>query len=164
MKYLVHVPEGNLFLTKEEISAKVGEVLKTCPSEFTCVYRVWYEGFEGCGRPSAEVVNIMNEAMAAAGWTDVGAMRWEKFGVIKPSFKNPNYATAAKEANGVPMILHRFHQGKHYQGPDGRIFWIPVMEIFDLRAFEWKDGKYIGTMVEIDPMSEYAQQMVEVQV
>ena len=43
MKYLVHVPEGNLFLTKEEISAKVAEVLKTCPSEFTCVYRVWYE-------------------------------------------------------------------------------------------------------------------------
>jgi len=38
------------------------------------------------------------------------------------------------------------------------------MEIFDMRAFEWKDGKYIGTMVEIDPMSEYAQQMVEVQV
>lgn len=164
MKYLVHVPEGNLFLTKEEIFAKVAEILKNSPSEHSCVYRVWYEGFEGCGRPSTEVTNIINEAMAAAGWKDIGAMRWEKFGVVKPSFENPNYAEAAKEANGAPMVLHRFHQGKHYQGPDGKIYWIPVIEVFDMRCFEWKDGKYVGTMVEIDPFSEYAQQMVEVKI
>ena len=49
-------------------------------------------------------------------------------------------------------------------GPDGKIFWLPVIEIFDLRGFEWQDGKYVGNMVEIDPNSEYAQQMVEVNV
>ena len=59
MKYLVHVPEGNLFLTKEEIFAKVKEILDACPSEHTCVYRVWYEGFEGCGVVSTEVKNII---------------------------------------------------------------------------------------------------------
>ena len=164
MKYLVHVPEGNLFLTKEEIFEKVAGVLKDHPSEITCVYRVWYEGFEGCGRPSTEVTNIMNEAIAAAGWEDIGAMRWEKFGPIKPSFKNPNYAEAVKERGGKPMLLHKFHQGKHYQGPDGKIYWLPIIEVFDLRGFEWKDGKYVGHMVEIDPNSEYAQQMVEVNV
>ena len=31
-----------------------------------------------------------------------------------------------------------------------------------MRAFERKDGKYVGTMVEIDPYGEYAAQMVEV--
>ena len=164
MKYLVHVPEGNLFLTKEEIFAKVADILAKCPSEHTCVYRVWYEGFEGYGRPSTEVTNIINEAIAAAGWNDIGAMRFEKFGVVKPSFSNPNYANAPKELNGTTMVLHRFHQGKHYKGPDGKIFWIPVIEVFDMRGFEWKDGKYVGNMVEIDPNSEYAQKMVEVNV
>ena len=31
-----------------------------------------------------------------------------------------------------------------------------------MRAFERRDGKYVGTMVEIDPYGEYARQMVEV--
>ena len=62
------------------------------------------------------------------------------------------------------MLQHRFHLGSHYQGPDGRIFWIPVMEDFNMRAFERKDGKYIGTMVEIDSRSDYAKSLVEVTV
>lgn len=62
----------------------------------------------------------------------------------------------------VEMLLHQFHAGKHYQGPDGRVFWIPVIEDFDMRCFERKDGKYVGTMVEIDPKSDYARQMIEV--
>ena len=33
-----------------------------------------------------------------------------------------------------------------------------------MRGFEWQDGKYVGHMVEIDPNSEYAAQMVEVTV
>ena len=31
-----------------------------------------------------------------------------------------------------------------------------------MRCFERKDGKYVGTMVEIDPKSDYACQMIEV--
>ena len=36
-----------------------------------------------------------------------------------------------------------------------------VVEVFDMRCFEYKDGKYIGNMVEIDPNSDYAKAMVE---
>ena len=79
-------------------------------------------------------------------------------------FASGDYAEAAKERGGKPMLLHKFHQGKHYQGPDGKIYWLPIIEVFDLRGFEWQDGKYVGHMVEIDPNSEYAAQMVEVNV
>ena len=93
-------------------------------------------------------------------------MRMEKYGVIDPTFLNLHYATAQKRADApggpVEMLLHQFHAGKHYQGPDGRVFWIPVIEDFDMRCFERKDGKYVGTMVEIDPRSDYARQMIEV--
>ena len=33
-----------------------------------------------------------------------------------------------------------------------------------MRAFERKDGKYVGTMVEIDSRSDYAKSLVEVTV
>ena len=165
MKYLMHLPEGNVFLTKEEIAERVKKILTGCPSEFINAYNVWYEGFEGCGRPSAEVKKLIDESIAAiGGWTDIGPMRNEKFGVVAPTFKNENYATAIKELGGTPMVHHMYHIGKHYQGPDGRIFWVAVVEVFDMRCFEWKDGKYIGEMVEIDPFSDYARQMVEVNV
>lgn len=99
-------------------------------------------------------------------WKDIGPMRMEKYGVVDPTFLNLHYAEAQKRAAApggeVEMLLHQFHLGKHYQGPDGRVFWIPVIEDFDMRCFERKDGKYVGTMVEIDPRSDYARQMIEV--
>jgi len=77
--------------------------------------------------------------------------------------QNLHYAEARKtDPKGNDMLQHRFHLGAHYQGPDGRVFWIPVMEDFNMRAFERKDGKYVGTMVEIDPFGDYARAMVEV--
>jgi hypothetical protein len=163
-KYLLHLPEGNVEMTKEEIFARVAKILENSPSEHVCAYHVWYEGFEGCGRLATEAKECIDAAIEAAGWKKIGPMRFEKFGVVNPTFRNENYANAPKSLGGTPMILHMFHQGKHYKGPDGRIFWIPVMEVFDLRGFEWKDGKYVGHMVEIDPFSDYARQMVEVKV
>lgn len=164
MKYLVHVPEGNKSLTKEEITESVWTVLDGCPSEHTCAYRVWYEGFDGCGRPSKEVVSLIEDAIGAhRSWKAIGPMRFEKFGVVS-GFVNTDYASAAKKVGGDVMPLHMYHQGRHYRGPDGRIFWLAVIEVFDIRCFEWKDGKYIGQMVEIDPMSDYAKQMVEVKI
>jgi hypothetical protein len=59
------------------------------------------------------------------------------------------------------MVLHRFHAGSKYQGPDGKVYWVAVVEVFDMRCFEYKDGKYVGGMVEIDPNSDYAKAMVE---
>ncbi len=166
-KYVLRLPDQNVTMTKEELVAHVKDMLKDHPSEHMNAYRVWYEGFEGCGMPGTDVYDVIVETFRSLSddWKDIGPMRWEKYGVVNPSFLNLNYAKARKtDAFGNDMLLHRFHLGKHYQGPDGRVFWIPVMEDFDMRAFERKDGKYVGTMVEIDPRSEYAQQMVEVTV
>lgn len=165
-KYLLRLPEENVTLTREELVCRIKEILKDHPSEFMNAYRVWYEGFEGCGMPGTDVYDVIVETMRSmtSDWEDIGPMRWEKYGVVNPSFRNLNFAAAEKEREGVPMLLHRFHLGAHYQGPDGRVFWIPVIEDFDMRCFERKDGKYVGTMVEIDPRSEYARQMVEVKV
>ncbi|MCC8047830.1 MAG: hypothetical protein LUC19_05610 [Oscillospiraceae bacterium] len=165
IKYLFHVPDGNLFLTQEEVDAKVKEILDACPSEHTCSYRVWYEGFEGCGMPQVPTKEAIERAIdKLPDWDRIPAMRFEKYGVVEPSYVRNNYDQQKKEDADTPMVLHQFHRGKHYKGPDGRIFWLAVIEVFDMRCFEWQDGKYIGQMVEIDPFSDYAKQMVEVNV
>ena len=164
-KYLLRLPEENVIMTKEELVAEVKKILKDHPSEFMNGYRVWYEGFEGCGMPGADVYDVIVETMRSMtdDWEDIGPMRWEKQGLVNPSFKNLHYDTAAKfDPKGNFMLQHCFHLGKHYQGPDGKVYWLPVMEDFNMRGFERKDGKYVGTMVEIDARGEYAKQMVEV--
>jgi hypothetical protein len=114
--------------------------------------------------PGTDVYDAIVEVIRSLpeDWQDIGPMRMERYGVIDPTFLNMHYAEAKKQDEGVEMLLHQFHVGKHYQGPDGRVFWVPVIEDFDMRCFERKDGKYVGTMVEIDPRSDYAKQMVEV--
>lgn len=163
--YLLRLEEENLTLTKDELVARIKAILKDHPSEHMNAYRVWYEGFEGCGMPGTDVYDVIVETFRSLteDWEDIGPMRWEKYGVINPSFRNKHYAEAAKyDPKGNFMLQHTFHLGKHYQGPDGKVWWIPVMEDFNMRAFERRDGKYVGTMVEIDPYGEYARQMVEV--
>jgi hypothetical protein len=163
-KYMLHLPEGNVIMTKEEVFSRVKELVADHPSEFINGFRVWYEGFEGCGMPGTDVYECIIEALRSLSddWEDIGPMRWEKYGVVDPSFHNLHYASADKNREGVEMLLHQFHAGKNYQGPDGRVFWIPVIEDFDMRCFEKKDGKFVGNMVEIDPCSDYAKAMVEV--
>lgn len=167
-KYVLRLPEGIVTMQKEELVQRVKEILKDHPSEHINAFRVWYEGFEGCGMPGTDVYEVIVETLRSLtdDWKDIGPMRMEKYGVVDPTFLNLHYAEARKSAaapgGDVDMLLHRFHLGKHYQGPDGRVFWIPVIEDFDMRCFERKDGKYVGTMVEIDPRSDYARQMIEV--
>jgi hypothetical protein len=167
-KYVLRLPDGVKTVQKEELAQRVKEILKDHPSEHMNAFRVWYEGFEGCGMPGTDVYEAIVEVMRSMpeDWKDIGPMRMEKYGVVDPTFLNLHYAearkTGAAAGGDVDMLLHRFHLGKHYQGPDGRVFWIPVIEDFDMRCFERKDGKYVGTMVEIDPRSEYARQMIEV--
>ena len=167
-KYSLHLPDGYVTMTKEELFDRVKGFLKDHPSEHINAFRIWYENFEGCGMPGADVYECIVEAIRSVpeDWKDIGPMRWEKYGVVDPSFLNLHYAEAHKtfDAPGgqQEMLLHQFHMGKHYQGPDGRVFWIPVIEDFDMRCFERKDGKYVGNMVEIDPRSDYARQMIEV--
>ena len=166
-KYTLRLPDGVHTMEKAELVEKIKEILKDHPSEYMNAYRVWYEGFEGCGMPDTYVYDVIVETFRSLteDWKDIGPRRWEKYGVVNPSFLNLHYAEARKtDPKGNDMLQHRFHLGAHYQGPDGRIFWIPVMEDFNMRAFERKDGKYVGTMVEISAFSDYAKAMVEVTV
>ncbi len=169
-KYLLRLPDGNVTMLKEELVQRVKDALKNHPSEHMCAYRVWYEDFEGCGMPGTDVYDVIVETMNSMtdDWKNIGPMRWERYGVVNPSFLNLHYAEAQKtwhgEGGDIELLQHQFHLGKHYKGPDGRVFWIPIIEDFDMRCFERKDGKYVGSMVEIDPRSDYARQMVEVTV
>ena len=162
MNFTFRNPEGTQTMTPAQLAARVKEIVAACPSEMTCAYRVWYEGIEGYGRPTPALVAAIEEAIVAAGgWTAVGPRRFEKYGAVN-AFTNDNYAAAAKDKNGKPMILHQFKAGSKYKGPDGKVWWIPVVEVFDMRCFEWDGEKYIGEMTEIDPTSDYAKAMVEV--
>lgn len=162
MNYTIRTPEGMQTLTDAEISARAKELVEACPSEITCAFRIWYEGFEGYGMPVKGVVTAIERGIESSEhWTCVGPHRFEKYGMVN-AYQNQNYQNAPKDLNGNPMILHRFRAGARYQGPDGKIWWIPVVELFDMRAFEYQDGKYVGTMTEINPNSDYARAMVEV--
>ena len=54
-KYVLRLPDGVKTVEKQEIVDRVKEILKDHPSEHMNAYRVWYEGFEGCGMPGTDV-------------------------------------------------------------------------------------------------------------
>ena len=161
MSLTFRTAEGLQNMTAEQLVEKTKEKLASCQSEVISALRVWSEDFEGYGVPNKAVIAAIEKGLAESGWTCIGPQRCEKLGVVN-MFKNENYANVSKEKNGHTMIMHRFNAGSKYKGPDGKIWWIPVVEVFDMRCFEWKDGKYVGNMVEINPDSDYAKAMVEV--
>lgn len=162
MELTFRTPAGVVTMTEEEVSEKAKEYILKCPSEFTCAFRVWYENFEGYGMPTKQIVSAIEKGIAESGsWSHIGPHRFEKYGVVN-SFANTKFDSAAKTAAGDPMVLHQFHAGAKYRGPDGKIWWVPVVEVFDMRCFEYQNGKYVGEMHEIDPNSDYAKAMVEV--
>ena len=114
-KYVLRLPDGVKTVEKQEIVDRVKEILKDHPSEHMNAYRVWYEGFEGCGMPGTDVYDVIVETMRSMpeDWKDIGPMRMEKYGVIDPTFLNLHYATAQKRADApggpVEMLLHQFH-------------------------------------------------------
>ena len=78
-KYLLRLPDENVILTKDELVSRVKDILKDHPSEHMNAYRVWYEGFEGCGMPGTDVYDVIVETMRSmtGDWKDIGPMRWE---------------------------------------------------------------------------------------
>ena len=89
------------------LDSKVKEILKDHPSEHMNAYRVWYEGFEGCGMPGPDVYDVIVETMRfmTREWKDIGPMRWEKYGVVNPSFLNLKYAKARKSQGRLPQAV-----------------------------------------------------------
>lgn len=162
MKFTIRTPQGMAELTDAEVSARAAELVRGCPSQITCAFRVWYEGFEGYGMPTKPLVTAIEKGIEESGcWSPAGLRRFEKYGVVN-AYTNDRYADAPKEKDGHTMIQHRFQPGAHYQGPDGKVYWVAVAEQFDLRCFERQDGRYVGSMVEIHPDSDYAKAMVPV--
>ena len=107
-KYLLRLPDENVTLTKDELVARVKEILKDHPSEHMNAYRVWYEGFEGCGMPGTDVYDVIVETMRALtdDWKDIGPRRWEKYGVVNPSFFNLHSGSAVEHLS--PIVSMNF--------------------------------------------------------
>ena len=78
-KYVLRLPQGIVTMEKDELVAKVKEILKDHPSEHMNAYRVWYEGFEGCGMPGTDVYDVIVETMRPMtdDWKDIVPLRME---------------------------------------------------------------------------------------
>jgi len=60
------------------------------------------------------------------------------------------------------MVQHRFKKDGFYREPDGTVLKIITSELWNLRCFEFKDGRLIGPMIKIHPESDRANALVEV--
>ena len=60
------------------------------------------------------------------------------------------------------MVQHMFKRDTLYKEPNGTILKIVTSEVWNLRAFEIKDGKMTGGMIKIHPESDRAKALVEV--
>ena len=66
------------------LEAAVGKYLSEFPGDLICALQLWYEGLGGQGVPdAAEMTAIQDAIVNAPGWTDVGNVRYEKYGVQK---------------------------------------------------------------------------------
>jgi len=64
------------------LSAAADKYLGDFPGDLICALQLWYEGLGGQGTPNPAEMAAMNAVLgAAAGWKDVGGMRFEKYGV-----------------------------------------------------------------------------------
>ena len=66
------------------LKAAVEKYLGDFPGELICALQLWYEGLGGQGVPNPAEMGAMEAVLgSAAGWKDVGGVRYEKFGVQK---------------------------------------------------------------------------------
>jgi hypothetical protein len=60
------------------------------------------------------------------------------------------------------MVQHLFKRDGFYKEPDGTVLKIITSEVWNVRCFEFKDGKLIGPLIKIHPESDRAKALVEV--
>ena len=66
------------------LKAAVEKYLGKFPGDLICALQLWYEGLGGQGVPTPAEMAAMEATLgSAAGWKDVGGVRFEKFGVQK---------------------------------------------------------------------------------
>jgi len=70
------------------LKAAVEKYFSEFPGDLICALQLWYEGLGGQGVPNAAEMAAIQDAIASApGWTDVGIVRYEKYGMQK-SYKH----------------------------------------------------------------------------
>ena len=141
------------------LKAAIDKYLAEFPGDLICALQLWYEGLGGQGVPNAaEMAAIQDTIASAPGLTDVGVVRYEKYGAQK-SYK---CSGAKTDAAGKPMIQHSFKRDGLYKEPDGKVLKIVTSEVWNIRCFEFANGGLTGPMIKIHPESDRAKALVEV--
>ena len=144
------------------LKAAVEKYLGELPSNLICALQLWYQGLGGQGVPNAAEMAAIQDAIAStSGWEDAGNLRDERFGVQK-TYKRANPLKHEVIGPGKTMIQHIFKKEGFYKEPDGTVLRVATSEVWNLRCFEVKDGKQIGPMIRINPGSDRAKALVEV--
>ena len=66
------------------LKAAVDKFLSEFPGELICALQLWYQGLDGQGVPNAAEMTVIQDAIAGTpGWSDVGNVRDERYGVQK---------------------------------------------------------------------------------
>jgi hypothetical protein len=150
-------------LDAKALSAAVTEYLSKFPGDLICALQLWYEGLGGQGVPLPDEIAAIEAAIAAVpGWVDAGKVRYEKYDVQKSCKRSAPIPGELTSKAGRVMIQHVFKKDGFYKEPDGTVLKIVVSEVWNLRAFEIKDGKMIGPMLRFHPDSERAKALVPV--
>ena len=144
----------------EALKTEVNAYLADYIGETIMPIKVWYEAFGGYGVPRAEDLDRIAQVIEETGnWTDIGAVRDEKFGSV-PTYKRS--VPLKFDATGDFPVQHMFKLNAMYKTPDGKTLKVVTSEVYNLRCFEIVDGHMTGSMIKIDPKSDLAASLVEV--
>ena len=162
------ISDRGIGMTAEEIDKYINQIAFSGAEEFLDKYKDDANaiiGHFGLGFYSSFMVSKKVEIISKSYKEGAKAVKWSCEG-------NPDYTMEEieKADRGTDIVLYIDEENENFleEGKINELLnkyckFLAIPIAFGKKS-EWKDGKYIGTMVEIDPMSEYAQQMVEVQV
>ena len=143
---------------KAAVEAYLGEY----PGEIVCTLQLWYQGLGGEGAPNPGKIAAIQAAIAdVPGWTDVGDVRDERYGVQR-SFKRATAGKIGTSGAKKIMVQHMYRKDGFYKEPDGTVLKVVTSEAWNLRCFKFESGKMTGSMIRIHPESDRAKALVEV--